>query len=109
MHDLDPHVAFRTRHLQDEADARRLAGSATRDGPGRASPSDLRRVLATTVIALSIAAGSSGAYLALGAEPMGVGSVPPPVSPRTVDPAPAPSMAPTGGGMAPSGGLLVHR
>ena len=106
MRDLTPHVDYRTRYLQDEADARRLAASAAGPAPGPGSPSARRRVVATSILALLIAIGSSGAYLALAAEPTGSVSAPSTASPGALAPAPAVRDLPT---MPPSGGLVMHR
>jgi hypothetical protein len=108
MNDLDPHVDFRTRRLHDEADARRLAGSATRDGPRRAVPSDLRRVLATTVLALSVAVTTSGAYLAIGTEPAAAPAAAT-GAPAVMERGSSPSARPAAPGLPPSGGILLHQ
>ena len=109
MRDLTAHVDYRTRYLQDEADARRLAASA--EGPASAprSPSARRRLVATTVLALSIAIGSSSAYLAFAAEPTGsnpVGTTAMPAPVASTPPAREERHVPN---LPPAGGLIVHR
>ena len=109
MHDLEPHIDFRIRRLQDEADDRRLAGSVARDGPRSGTRPVARRLATTTAIALAIGIVSSGAYLAIGAEPTGSGPAPISSARGAIDLAPAPPPAVDRSGLPPSGGLLVHR
>ena len=109
MRDLTAHVDYRTRYLQDEADARRLAASVGGPTPSSGSPSARRRVLATTILALSIAIGSSSAYLAFAAEPTGpnpVGSRAMPAPVGQASPAREDRVVPN---LPSAGGLVVHR
>ena len=113
MDGLSPHIEYRVESLQREAEARRLAASAIGSPRGPEPPRRGHRglAIATTLVALAVVAGTTGAYLTVAASPESTASSAD--APAVVDAAPVP--APTseiGRGflrLPRAGGILAHR